>query len=240
MYGRRQSKLTRLISFSGIDGAGKSTQIQALYARLKDEGLDVMTLTLWDNVAAFRQLREKAAHVLLKGDWGIGTPSAPISRRDKNIRSWPMTWVRLCLYTLDAIVLRIVANEALHGDLDVVIFDRYIFDELANLPLQSPAIRGYVALILKLALKPHVGFLIDADPVQARARKPEYPLEFLRANRRSYLTLSDITGMLTVIKPAPANEVKQEVLRHAMRALSIDDYSGPERHKQSYTHRTAS
>ena len=90
-----------------------------------------------------------------------------------------MTCVRLCLYFLDAVVLRIVANEALHVDADLVIFDRYIYDELANLTLQNRAMRAYAKFIIKLIPKPHISFLLDADPVQARARKPEYPLDFL-------------------------------------------------------------
>lgn len=240
MYGRPESKSTRLISFSGIDGAGKSTQIQALYARLKEEGLDVMVLSFWDNVAAFKRIREGAGYLLFRGDRGVGTPSAPVNRRDKNVRSWPMTLVRLCLYILDAIVLRIVVNEALHVNLDVVIFDRYIFDELANLPLQNRAMRAYVALVLKLAPKPHVSFLIDADPDQARARKPEYPIEFLRMNRWSYLTLSDFTGGMTIVNSIAVCDVKQEVLRHAMKVLSIDNFRSHGKHDRSYPHRAAS
>jgi len=106
--------------------------------------------------------------------------------------------VRLCMYFVDAIVLCIVANEAMHLDADVVIFDRYIYDELANLNLQSKFMQAYVKLIMKLAPKPHISFLLDADPAQARARKPEYPLEFLQTHRLSYLTLNEIAGTMTI------------------------------------------
>jgi thymidylate kinase len=41
MPGRTEDKRTLLVSFSGIDGAGKSTQIEALSARLAADGLRV-------------------------------------------------------------------------------------------------------------------------------------------------------------------------------------------------------
>jgi len=42
---------------------------------------------------------------------------------------------------------------------------------------------------------------VDADAAAARARKPEYPLEFLRQNRERYLALSGLAGNMTVIEP---------------------------------------
>jgi hypothetical protein len=46
-----------------------------------------------------------------------------------------------------------------------------------------------------------VAYVIDADPDAAYARKPEYPLEFIRRNREAYLALSRFTGHMTVIEP---------------------------------------
>ena len=132
-----------------------------------------------------------------------------------------MTGVRLFLYFLDAISVRLAVEKALRSAADLVIFDRYIYDELANLTLRNPAIRAYVRLIMKIVPKPRISYLLDADPVKARARKPEYPLEFLHSNRQSYLALSNLVGGMTVIPPMPIEEVKREVLYHALRELSF-------------------
>jgi hypothetical protein len=64
-----------------------------------------------------------------------------------------------------------------------------------------------------------VSYLLDADPVQARARKPEYPLEFLYFCRASYLSLNKIIGGMTIIPPMPVEEVEREVLQHALKVL---------------------
>jgi thymidylate kinase len=132
-----------------------------------------------------------------------------------------MTGVRLFLYFIDAISVRLAVERAVNSGADLVILDRYIFDELANLKLRNPAIRAYVRLIMKLVPKPDISYLLDADPVKARARKPEYPLEFLHTNRQSYLTLSGLVGGMTVIAAMPVKEVKRVVLRHALEELSF-------------------
>lgn len=206
----------RWVSFSGIDGAGKSTQIEALRAAAEQAGMRVQIIRFWDDVARLTALRETSGHKIFKGDKGIGSPANPINRRDKNVRSWPMACVRLLLYTVDAVSTRLKVAQALHSDADFVIFDRYMYDELANLNLRNPLMRAFIRAIVLLIPRPQVSFILDADPVQARARKPEYPLEFIYVNRQAYLDLSRLVGGMTVISPGPVTEVKREVLRCAL------------------------
>ena len=101
-----------LISFSGIDGAGKTTQIANLCARLSEAGLSARVITFWDDVAQLKSLREEVGHKVFRGDRGVGTPEAPIVRRDKNVRSPMVTLFRMCVYVLDAISLKMKAINA--------------------------------------------------------------------------------------------------------------------------------
>lgn len=204
---------TMLISFSGIDGAGKSTQIQNLTNHLEAAGLRVSVITFWDDVVTLKALREGAGHKVFKGDKGVGSPEAPIHRKDKNVRSPLMTLLRMGFYFFDALSLRHIVNQSGRSDVEVIIFDRYLFDELANLNLDNRLIQFYVKALLRLAPKPTVSFVLDADPVQAFARKPEYPLEFLHSNRSSYLRLNEITGGV-VIPPSTIEAAKAAVVAH--------------------------
>src|SRR5579864_8884858 len=144
-----------LVSFSGIDGAGKSTQIELLCACLRDAGFTVRLIAFWDDVARLTRFREFTSHTCFASEKGIGTPEKPVQRRDKNVQTWYMTGVRLFLYLLDTISLRRAVAKT-HCDADAVIFDRYVYDELANLPLQRAMIRAYTSFLLKLAPSPNV------------------------------------------------------------------------------------
>jgi thymidylate kinase len=212
-----------LVSFSGIDGAGKSTQIEMLRERLTQAGFRVSLLAFWDDVATLTGVREFSGHTLFKGEKGVGSPTKPVNRRDKNVRSWYMTLVRFALYFLDAVSLCVVVAKQRRAGADVIIFDRYLHDELANLNLKQGIGRIYARLLLAITSQPDVAYLLDADPAQARERKPEYPVDFLHKSRAAYLDLSKMGGGMTVIPPLPVAEAAEQVLQEISKKLGPGD-----------------
>lgn len=217
---RSPSQRSLIISFSGMDGSGKSTQIENLRSALHAAGLSTHLLAFWDNVVVGVRYREGFVHKVYKSERGIGAPGKPVNRRDKNMRGWHLTLARHFLYLLDALNLcRVVAQERKRGT-DVIILDRYIYDELSNLKLANPFTRAFVRALHAVVPKPDVAYLLDADPIGAYERKPEYPLEFMKKCRQAYFQLANLLENLTIIPALSLPEAKAAVLRAAENKLA--------------------
>jgi hypothetical protein len=82
-------------------------------------------------------------------------------------------------------------------------------------------------------------FLLDADPVQARSRKPEYPLKFLRLNRTAYLDLADVTGHLSVVPPLPVSQMTGYVMNKVAQAIHRHSSAGGMRSRSGFVTATS-
>jgi len=210
-----------LISFSGVDGSGKSTQIENLRSALHAAGMTTSLLAFWDNVVVGVKYREGFVHKVYKSERGIGAPGKPVNRRDKNMRGWHLTLARHFLYLMDALNLRrVVHRERRNRGVDIIILDRYIFDELSNLNLQNPLSRAFIKFVQAIVPRPDISYLLDADPVAAYARKPEYPVDFMEKCRQAYFKLAALLGTMTVIPALSLPEAKAAVLNAAQRQLA--------------------
>ena len=213
-----------LVSFSGIDGSGKTTQITNLLGALHAAGFKTRLLTFWDNVVVGARYREGFVHQVFKSERGIGAPGKPVKRRDKNVRGWHLSLARHLLYLLDAIHLcRVIASERQGRGTQVIVLDRYIYDELVNLNLRNPFSRAFVRFVHRMVPLPGVAFLLDADPDAAWARKPEYPVDFTRRCRQAYFDLATQLGNMTVIPPAGLSDATMAVLKAVEEQLSSED-----------------
>lgn len=207
-----------LISFSGIDGAGKSTQIEKLRSYLADAGIPVSELTFWDNVVMFPRMRSGFSRVVLQSDGSIGTPDRPAKRNDKNAQFLPLLFGRAALYIFDVLNLRRIVAKTKSQDGGVVIFDRYIYDQLAAMPMDSWLARTYAKILLKLSPRPDISYVLDAIPEVARARKPEYPVDFMHRQRKSYMRLRQIAG-LQMVPPGEPDEVHADIVERFQKCV---------------------
>jgi thymidylate kinase len=211
------AETAQIVTFSGIDGAGKTTQIEFASSHLRKKGYRVARAALWDDVAVFPQLRtDVSARVISK----TPNPSQPASlRNDKNVHAWYLTLIRALFYFLDTLRLRHVVRKLRATSADFIIFDRYVYDLLVQIPPHYWLARLYNRVLVALAPTPQLAIILDASPDEAFRRKPEYPLEFLHEYRRGFLGLRDFVPQLTVIPNGSVEDVQHRILESLLTSL---------------------
>lgn len=215
-----------LISFSGIDGAGKTTQIELLSLRLQQSRLRVLRLAFWDHVAVWSTMRTHVGHRTAGSpDSGEVRQNSFTPKNNKHIRKWYLSAARSGMYLLDVVRLRrLLASERVRRA-DVVIFDRYVYDQIANIYSASVPGRTYARILLKHTPAPDLAFILDASPEAAFARKPEYPLEFVRENRANFLHLRELIPQLLIVAESNPESVTNAINFHIAKSRLLEEAS---------------
>ncbi|WP_407379656.1 dTMP kinase [Methanobrevibacter sp.] len=154
------------IVFEGIDGAGKSTQIQMLKEWLEANGLEVETLVEPTDSEVGKLIRKI-----------LQRPDATTDRVQKTLG---------LLFAAD----RMLIMDKLSDEKKVIISDRSFISSLAY---QEPA--EWIAILNKYAKKPDLLLLLDLDVKTSVARTSGEDTfeneEFLTVVRENYLKLAE-------------------------------------------------
>ena len=206
----------QIITFSGIDGAGKTTQIEMLASKLKTLGFSVSRVCFWDDVAVLPAFRAGLSLRAFQGS----KKKDPTLRSDKNVRTWYLTLLRSPFYMLDTLALRRVIARVRAQSVDYIICDRYCYDQIVQIRSQNWVARIFKRFLIAIAPTPRFAFILDASPDEAFQRKPEYPLSFMYEYRAAYLALQKTVPHLSVIPAGSPEKVHRQILER------VESHSG--------------
>ncbi len=189
-----------LITFSGLDGAGKTTLIDKLSDMLRLRGYRVAVLTMYDHVGVYalvRYLRHLSSR--LRGWVAKMLPHQqvhPVGLAGQSKDGGPGLATRLILRVARAAVMRrivLVIDLCLFPFYRlyfekwrrrILILDRYFYDSLAD--VADGRHWFYIRLFLRFVPRPDLPVSVDICPRKAFARKGEYSVEYLTRRRGFY------------------------------------------------------
>jgi thymidylate kinase len=212
--------MSKLITFSGLDGAGKTTQISLLLQYLEAESVRFSTLEMYDDVSVSALMRRKLGPRRPSAPQGTGPQGQQPLRLDKNRSDLPTVIARQFVYLLDLQRFFIVRRRHSTGPDDVLVMDRYFFDSLANLLAATDLAGPYVSCFLKLAPVPELAVFLDVAPETAFGRKQEYPLEYLRQRRGAYQKIFARVKTALVVDGEQESELVHQQIVERVRSLS--------------------
>lgn len=180
-----------LITFSGLDGAGKSTLIAWLQTELERRHHPVTVLHMTDQIGVYACLRVVRDGLLrLARRSNGGPPSAPrpagargLAQRIRDLVVWNRP-IRRALYLIDLMIFATLRFyiETVRGR--VLVMDRYFYDTLVD--VADDGRWFWVGLLARLTPTPDVPVFLDTSPVLSYARKGEYSVAYLTQRARAY------------------------------------------------------
>ena len=167
-----------IITFSGLDGSGKTTLIRCLEKYFDSKNISFSSSSIYGELSIYAFIRNLRS-LSSKDNDHANTEKKDNSNTYKFFRSKN---VKKFFLLFDIIILSFVKLYYAFSK-KILIIDRYFFDFLMEV---TDDIRFYQRLVCFLFPSPSLSFFIDTDPIVSSNRKGEYDIETLTYRRRVY------------------------------------------------------
>jgi len=196
--------LPKVITFSGLDGAGKTTVIDSLKAELEGAGLTVKTPTMYDDLSfyatlrsirdGFRKIFGKSIELTKEAEVDPNFDLHSDSLVYKVARS---KWLKAAILPLDTLSIYLFLILKTKRS-DVVLLDRTSYDYILDiLPREHKKL--HVSIGLFFSFKPSLSVFINTPAQVSFNRKGEHTVEYLEWRSVAYTQIFDMINNQIVI-----------------------------------------
>ena len=189
----------QFITFSGVDGSGKSTQPSLLKKKLEGEGQKVAYFHAVEFSLASRFKKK-----LVENHDGKAVTQA----------SWLTILLRKLFLFIDLLRFRPYIASLHKQGYDYLLSDRYFYDTLINIEYLSKKTCHIPVIEAQFIIKPDLAFYFDLAPetIMSRDRVPEQGIDYLRDKMKLFKTKIARWDMILIDGSKPQESVFQDIL----------------------------
>lgn len=199
----------KILTISGLDGSGKSTQIELLKRSLEVKGSKVfyfhaISFSLATKISEFKN--KYCLICKLTGKCQLPANKEKIGVTEAN---YLQILLRKIFLQLDLIRFKKLTQRLSQENFDYILSDRYFYDSLANIEYLS---KKEINLDYSI-IKPDLSIYLQADPnlIMRRERKPEQGSQYLIDKKDIYDKFASIFEMKIVNGNRSQEDVREEI-----------------------------
>jgi thymidylate kinase len=195
----------KIITFSGVDGSGKSSQLALLQKKLESTG----TKAAYFHAVQF-SLPQATKRLFQRETQHPGTTKAVTKSSHFGVL------LRKIILLIDLFRFHYYLKRLAYSSVDYLISDRYFYDSLVNIayldgtPLGTP----YARYAARFIPKPDRAFFLSIVPerVMTRKRPPEQGITYLKDKQILFTEAATLWNFITIDADAEIERVHQAIL----------------------------
>lgn len=207
--------LPKVISFSGLDGSGKTTVIDSLKVELEGAGFTVKTPTMYDNLSFYATLRSTRDIFRKSFRKRLELPKEAEADPNFDLHSDSLVyklvrskWLKAVILPLDTLSIYLFLILKTKSS-DVVLLDRTSYDYILDiLPRKYKKLHMSVGLFF--SFRPSLSVFINTPAQVSFNRKGEHTVEYLEWRSVAYTQIFNMINNQIVIDNYN-NSVKRNV-----------------------------
>lgn len=192
-----------IISFSGLDGSGKTTQIQLLADTFKEKEIPY-SIVQTGRIAIFQHFKKILAFFNPKKVTQIETLQFDLGENKSPVKKVLAVFRQMTTF-LDILIFFLIYHIPSKFRKTVLLCDRHLSDSVSQLYYLEMCSRPVYLFLLKLIPQPDVSFYLKASYKTAYQRKPEYPKSYFIKKGRLYSFAAKRLNMQTI----PSEDIQE-------------------------------